>query len=122
MPNIKSPTTVRPNTRLLGRNQKSPLTAGDTLAQVRDIVLETLAACDARVYLFGSWARGCAHSLSDIDVAIEPHASLPPGLLACMRERLEESSIPYRVEVVDISNADPSFRERVLQEGISWND
>jgi len=33
---------------------------------------------------------------------------------------LEESTIPYRVEVVDLTEASPAFRERVRREGIAW--
>jgi len=90
------------------------------LDEVRHIVLEVLGE-QAVVYLFGSCARGEASSISDIDLAVEALNPLPPGLLADLRERLEESHVPYRVEVVDLSKADPHFRERVLKEGVRWN-
>ena len=48
-------------------------------------------------------------------------SGLPPGLLAELREALEESTVPWRVEVVDLSETDAAFRERVLKEGIVWN-
>lgn len=73
------------------------------------------------MYLFGSWARGQATAHSDIDIAVEPHRPLPAGVLADLRDLFEESHIPYRVEVVDLSKVDPCFRERVLKEGIRWN-
>ena len=91
------------------------------LDEVRHIVLEVLGERGAFVYLFGSWARGQATSVSDIDLAVETLNPLPPGLLADLRERLEESHVPYRVEVVDLSKADPHFRERILKEGVRWN-
>ncbi|CCQ93685.1 conserved hypothetical protein [[Clostridium] ultunense Esp] len=37
-----------------------------------------------------------------------------------LRERIEESPIPYRVDLVDLSKAEDSFREKVMKEGISW--
>jgi len=51
------------------------------LREVRRIVLRGLEGRRASVYLFGSWARGEAARVSDIDVAILPAESLPPGLL-----------------------------------------
>ena len=90
------------------------------LDRVRSIVLERLAGRPARVYLFGSWATGTRRRSSDIDVAIETPAPLPAGVLAGLREALEESTIPYRVEVVDLADAGPAFRERVRREGIAW--
>lgn len=91
------------------------------LEDVRGIVLDELGSKKVAVYLFGSWARGEATPLSDIDVAIEPHVPLPSGTLARLRERLEESHVPYRVDVVDLSRTSPDFRRRVLTEGVLWS-
>ncbi len=91
-----------------------------TLDQVRALVMRSLGARRAAVYLFGSWASGRRHRVSDIDVAIEAAEPLGPGLLARLREALEESTIPYRVDVVDLADADPAFRERVRREGVAW--
>jgi hypothetical protein len=91
-----------------------------TLAAVRAIVLAALGGHDADVYLFGSWARGNDRRSSDIDVAVDPHAPLPPTVVAAMRDALEESTIPYRVEIVNLAEAGPAFRARVLQEGQRW--
>jgi hypothetical protein len=37
-------------------------------------------------------------------------------------ERLDESHVPYRVEIVDLNDAAPSLRRRVLEEGMRWRD
>lgn len=96
--------------------------AAKALAEVRQILREVLRDCKVTIYLFGSWARGEISATSDIDLAIEPHAPLPPGALARLRERFEESHVPYRVELVELTEVDPGFRQRVLAEGIRWND
>lgn len=96
-------------------------TFAKALAEARAIVREVFGQQQVTVYLFGSWARGKASSCSDIDLAVESPAPLPRGALARLRERLEESHIPYRVEVVDLRAADLAFRERVHQEGIAWS-
>lgn len=90
------------------------------LQEVRRIVQEGLAGRPVRVYLFGSWAKGSAKRASDIDVAVFPLAPLPEGMLSEIREALEESQIARRVDLVDLSETTPEFRERVLQEGILW--
>jgi uncharacterized protein len=92
------------------------------LEEVRRIVLDAVGERNGKVYLFGSWARREATRLSDIDVAIEPSVPLPRGTLARLRERLEESHVPYRVDVVDLTRTSPEFRQRVLTEGVLWND
>lgn len=90
------------------------------LETVRHIVLDRLAGRRARVYLFGSCARGDAHLLSDIDVAIEPLEPLPPAMLAEIRDDLDESTVPYFVDVVDLSDVKPEFRARIERDGIAW--
>ena len=92
------------------------------LAEVRRIVLRGLEGRRARVYLFGSWARGGASRVSDIDVAILPVETLPLGLLAEIQEDLDESLSLYPVDLVDLSTTSDAFRARVLAEGLPWTD
>jgi uncharacterized protein len=92
------------------------------LAAVRRLVLEALRGARAEVYLFGSHARGTPHRTSDVDVAVLPLEPLPLGTLAVLREQLEEAPIVARVDVVDLSQASPAFREAVLREGIPWSE
>ena len=96
--------------------------AAKTLEEVRRIVLTAVADKKVRVYLFGSWARGEATRISDIDVAIDPQTTLPRGTLAQLRECLEESHVPYRVDVVDLTRTSSEFRQRVIAEGVLWSD
>ena len=99
---------------------------GEKRAQVLQTVRQTtravLGAYPVKVYLFGSWAKGTPSRYSDIDVAVDPAGPLPPGTLAVLRERFEESRIPYRVDVVDLSTVDETFRRTVIHQAIPWND
>lgn len=94
----------------------------DELREVRRLVLAGLGERPASVYLFGSRATGRARVGSDIDVAVWPLAELPVGTLALIREALEASTVPYTVDLVDLSDTDAAFRERVLSEGIRWHE
>ena len=91
------------------------------LQDVRRVAENVLGGYDVDVYLFGSWANGTQRRTSDIDVAVDPHRPLPPGTLSILRERFEESHIPYFVEVVDLSEIDAKFRAKVRREGKRWN-
>lgn len=90
------------------------------LDTVKRIVFEHLAEHPARVYLFGSCARGDGGHWSDIDVAIDPMEPLPPGLIGEMNEALEESTVPYFVDVIDLRSARGELRQEVEREGIEW--
>ena len=105
-------------------SRRSPATAANlaVLDRVKGLICHVLNGTPADVYLFGSWARGTQRSTSDIDVAIESAEPLPRALLASLREALEESTIPNRVDVVDLAETDAEFRDGVRREGILWID
>jgi len=92
------------------------------LKQVKETVLKSIEKAPARVYLFGSWARGDERVTSDIDIAIEPMGVISPLLLQNLREELEESHIPHNVDVVDTREADSKLIENIMREGILWKD
>lgn len=109
---------LRPAPRIANRGMQENERA---LEAVRSVVQKHLSGLDVRVFLFGSWARGTARRTSDIDVAVLGPKPLPPGVLPRLREALAESRVPYEVEVVDLSDASPAFRKRVLEEGVAWS-
>jgi predicted nucleotidyltransferase len=98
----------------------SALASRAFLERVRAMALEALEGLPVSVWLFGSWARGEARSSSDIDLAVLPTGPLPDGTLAKLRLAFEESTIPYRVDLVDLRDVDEGFREAVQEEGIRW--
>ncbi len=91
------------------------------LDRIRDIVLDALSGYAVTVYLFGSRARGPVRRASDVDIAVEAHEPLPPRVLAHLRDSLEESTVPYRVDILDLALAGDALRERIKQEGVVWN-
>ncbi|MEO3432109.1 nucleotidyltransferase domain-containing protein [Inquilinus sp. CAU 1745] len=91
-----------------------------SLDRVRRIVDEVLEDRGARVYLFGSCARGDWRHGSDIDLAVDPVEALPAGIFARINQALEESTVPYFVDVVDMAGISPAFADRIRTEGILW--
>ena len=94
----------------------------DILKQVKELVLKSVEKTPARIYLFGSWARGDERATSDIDIAVEPIGAILPFLLQNLREELEESHIPYNVDAVDTREADSKLIDNIMKEGILWRD
>ncbi len=94
--------------------------ATESISEVRRRVRAALEGHRVRVWLFGSQARGDAGTRSDIDVAILPLEDLPQGLLSELREALEESTVPQRVDLVDLREASPALKARVEAEGLPW--
>ena len=76
--------------------QQHNATVGRAFEEVQQILREVLGSQEVVVYLFGSWARGEATSVSDIDIALDSANPLPPGILARLRERLPGVKVENR--------------------------
>jgi hypothetical protein len=92
----------------------------DILNYLKKIIAETLQDQPVEVYLFGSWARKEEKRTSDIDIAVSSHSAIPLSKWVELREKIDESELPYRVDLVDLSKVNPSFKEKVKKEGILW--
>ncbi|WP_449355549.1 type VII toxin-antitoxin system MntA family adenylyltransferase antitoxin [Virgibacillus natechei] len=94
----------------------------ETLLQLKNILIKTLEQVPANIYLFGSWARNEEKRTSDIDIAIQSAEKIPTKIWVELREKIEESTLPYHVDLVDLSKANIDLVEKVMREGILWRD
>ena len=73
------------------------------------------------VFALGSRVRGDHRQTSDLDLAIET----PGGLTIKTRSKLEqgfsESSLPFRVDVIDLNRVDETFRQLILGGAVKIN-
>lgn len=86
------------------------------------MVLDALGEHDAAVWLFGSCVRGDVRQHSDIDIAILPRDELPSAFFAVLAADIEDSAIPYDVDLVDLRSADPALVAEVRREGVKWRE
>jgi predicted nucleotidyltransferase len=84
------------------------------------MVLGALGEHDAAVWLFGSCGRGEPRQHSDVDIGILPRDDLPSGFFAELEADIEESTIPYDVDLVDLRGADGALVDEVRCEGVKW--
>jgi hypothetical protein len=101
---------------------QKPVTRETILNEVKRIVFAMLGQIPAEVYLFGSWARQEERRTSDIDIAIGCEDSSASERLMSIRTALEESTIPYRVDVIDLTSVARVFADKIRKEGIPWHD
>lgn len=67
------------------------------------------------VWVFGSRANGNAKPYSDLDLLLRGDAPVPPLVLGDLREALDDSNLPFRVDLVDWHRIDDAFRG-IIQE------
>jgi predicted nucleotidyltransferase len=93
--------------------------------RIMDIVSKHIrqSGYSVSLYLFGSWARGEQKRTSDVDIAllfdggsVQDHKNF----VSQTRSILEESTVPYHVDVVYMNGAPQTLAERIKEEGILW--
>ena len=84
---------------------------------IRKILREHISS-QVRIYLYGSRAHGDNRWNSDYDLWIDGEIS--SRVLSELIEELEESFVPFRVEIVTIPQLTGRFGERVKQEARLW--
>jgi uncharacterized protein len=75
---------------------------------------------DAKIYLFGSRARGTYRHTSDIDLAIDTGHQISSLEMAKAQHSIELSNISQKVDLIDINSIPLHMREIILKEGILW--
>ncbi len=86
----------------------------------KKIVLEDLKESDCKVFLFGSRATKENHRFSDMDIGIMPGKNFDEKILFTLSEKLNESIIPFKVDVVNFSTVSKKFKDEALKDVIEW--
>ena len=84
------------------------------------IVHDILRRCipDHKAWAFGSRATGTRlKRFSDLDLAIEGKLAL--GERARLAEELDESSLPYKVDIVEMDEVEENFKQRIQTDFIA---
>lgn len=86
----------------------------EILKQSLRIIRRHLPGGDYRILLFGSWAKGSAQETSDIDIGILGAQPVDDLLLIRLRDEIRGIPTLRRIDVVDLSQTDDTFRKEVL--------
>ena len=65
---------------------------------------------DAQVWAYGSRVDGTAHDGSDLDIAV-----VGTGDITKLKTAIQESNIPFLVDVVKFENLPESFQKEILK-------
>ena len=92
----------------------------DFEALAKKIVLEELKGSDCNVFLFGSRATKENHRFSDMDIGIMPGKNFDEKILYGLSEKLKESIIPFKVDIVNFSTVSEKFKDEALKDVVEW--
>ena len=78
------------------------------------LLLQPIQKVGGKVWIFGSRARGDYQQFSDLDVLIE--GLVPSDQRSSIAENLEESTLPFRVDLVFEPELADSYRAGIMRE------
>lgn len=85
------------------------------------IAIKPLKNLGCDVWLFGSRARGDYKEFSDIDLLYSsPARGLEKNKIYQIKDDLEKSYLPYKVDLVDENELASSYRKQVLKERVEF--
>lgn len=82
--------------------------------QIKNIIFQFLDRQKYQAFIFGSRAIGKSRKFSDYDVGILGKKPVLPENKILIEEALEESDIPYKVDIVDFSSVSEKFKKMAL--------
>lgn len=77
---------------------------------------------NAKVYLYGSRARGDFSHGSDIDIALDTGVPMERITVGEVRDVLDATHIPHRFDVLDLNNIPQELRNNILKDAILWKN
>lgn len=64
---------------------------------------------NAEIFVFGSRVQGKAKPYSDVDIALKSAEEIPFEKILMLKLKFEESTFPYKVDIVDLNTLDKNF-------------
>ena len=84
--------------------------------KIKNIILDNIEdGKKHRLFIFGSRVSGGSRKYSDYDIGIEGKEAIPFAVLAKIKTALEDSDLPYKVDVVDFFVVSSDFRKQALK-------
>lgn len=88
---------------------------------IKEIISKHLDLRKCSVFIFGSRAQGTSRKFSDVDIGIESDKNISDSTLIKIEEDLENSDLPFTVDVIDFSKVNDSFKNFSKKQTISLN-
>ncbi len=97
-----------------------PLSADEILAEVADIIARYVPG--ARIFLFGSRAKGDAIETSDFDIAVDAGSKISLDVIARIKDEIDELRTLKSIDIIDLNRVNPAFKEIIRKNGVNIYD
>ena len=77
-------------------------------------ILRTILKDYDQVYVFGSRAKGTQRPFSDLDICLK--SDISDYEYELLKQKFEESDLPFTVDIIQYNKIDNSFKKRIDQE------
>jgi len=88
--------------------------------EIIQIILKHISGDDLEIFLFGSFAQNKSRLSSDVDLCLKAKNKIDYALLLKIKSELEESNIPFKIDLIDFHAVDDEFKKIALQEVEKW--
>ncbi|MGI8581073.1 MAG: nucleotidyltransferase family protein [Chitinophagaceae bacterium] len=88
----------------------------------KEIVLKELKDSDCKIFLFGSRVTKQNHRFADMDIGVIPGKDFNTKILDDVKEKLNGSIIPFKVDVVNFEHVSKAFKAAALQDVVFWKE
>ncbi len=92
------------------------------LQQLKNLSLSIFENEPVKIILFGSRARGDQNPTSDVDIGIIPRSGSCAKATTLLKEKIEESNIPFKVDVVNLKETSEDFYNEAIKDAVVWKD
>jgi predicted nucleotidyltransferase len=97
-----------------------PPSADEILADATNIIASHLP--DARIFLFGSRAKGDARETSDFDIAVDAGSKISLGVIARIKDEIDELRTLKSIDIIDLNRVNPKFKTIIRESGVNIYD
>lgn len=91
------------------------------LTELKTLLQNLAKSRNISIYLFGSRARGDNYESSDVDIGVSPNDKIDAVEISSWREIIENSNIPYHVEIINLNEVSNDFKEEIMKDAVVWN-
>ena len=92
------------------------------LSELKKLVLDFLKNEKVKIFIFGSRARGDNQYNSDVDIGLIPRGNIDTIKISLLKEKVENSNIPYKVQIVNFNDVSEDFKNEALKDITVWKD